>query len=96
MPSKKPIKEQWNQNALARRQRIRDGGGHQFTALVDGEHTIRLRAVLDQARKDEPRLSKAQWLARVIDAAFGSIKPPGFRQPRGGKAADRSTGPSEP
>lgn len=94
MPSKKPVKQQWIDNAIKRRQEIRDHGGHQFSALVDGEHTLRLIAVLEHARKDEPRLSKAQWLARVIDAAFGAIKPP--RRPRAAKAGDRSNGPSEP
>lgn len=94
MPSKKPVKEQWIDNALARRQRIRDDGGHQFTALVDGDHTIRLRAVMKHLRKDEPRLSKAQWLARVIDAAFGAIKQPSIRRPRGERADARSNEPS--
>lgn len=92
MPSKRPVKEQWVQNALARRQRVRDGGGHQFSALVDGEHTLRLIAVLADARKSEPRLSKAQWLARVIDAAFGAIKQPSTR---GGARGGRSKSPSE-
>ena len=93
-PRKLSLNKQWSKNATARRKRIIDAGGAKFDVLLGPDHNLRLDAVLRDARKSEPGLSKTEWLTRMIDSEFGKLGAKAPVKRRAGR--DRSNAPSAP
>lgn len=91
--TKLSLNERWSRNAMARRQRILDEGGIKFDVLIPAVNRLRLDAVLEAARKDEPKLSKTEWFTRLIDQEYGKLGKKRWRER--GQGRDHSTEPTE-